>query len=419
MTACPCAQTLVQSSARKRLIEDGFGEQEIERIFEAVPDKIALTSTPTSAATDTDPRSRVSGTNFSAKTGSPEPMVVDATNGGLAAGPEDWNDGRTSGKLWRFVTWVDDPSCGILCPGTHDLKRITVAITFTGKGAPRKPLFLSSLMEDPQDGPLDGVTDGLLNPLNEPDTQCLQNGTWSQCAGSVVGNALTFFPYDTDATVSSVRQAITGNHGLHNTVAALSGALCNLLIIVSGCPKPDLMGDTPPPGPAAGAPMPALFNYAQDVTASIAGGRLLKRDTTCSGTPSQDNTKSEFWTTPPLTSNTTLSGDGGMTFYSQTNGGVQGAGKLCVRFYDVPNSLLNLIAFPATSLGTASYQLDAWPQQPAPVSFTFDFRASDVTVPAGHRIGVRVWADSSSVADLAAIYDHPQYPTSLQLTQTQ
>jgi GTP cyclohydrolase-4 len=37
MTACPCAQTLVQASSRKRLQEDGFGEDEIERIFDAVP----------------------------------------------------------------------------------------------------------------------------------------------------------------------------------------------------------------------------------------------------------------------------------------------------------------------------------------------------------------------------------------------
>src|SRR5919112_4690592 len=37
MTACPCAQTLVQSRARERLIDDGFEPGEIERIFEAVP----------------------------------------------------------------------------------------------------------------------------------------------------------------------------------------------------------------------------------------------------------------------------------------------------------------------------------------------------------------------------------------------
>jgi GTP cyclohydrolase-4 len=37
MTACPCAQTLVQGRSRERLLEDGFSEEEIERIFEAVP----------------------------------------------------------------------------------------------------------------------------------------------------------------------------------------------------------------------------------------------------------------------------------------------------------------------------------------------------------------------------------------------
>ena len=37
MTACPCAQTLVQARAHERLLEDGFSEDEIGRIFEAVP----------------------------------------------------------------------------------------------------------------------------------------------------------------------------------------------------------------------------------------------------------------------------------------------------------------------------------------------------------------------------------------------
>src|ERR1700749_971620 len=37
MTACPCAQTLVQESSRERLAAQGFSEDEIERVFEAVP----------------------------------------------------------------------------------------------------------------------------------------------------------------------------------------------------------------------------------------------------------------------------------------------------------------------------------------------------------------------------------------------
>ena len=37
MTACPCAQQLVQGSSRERLLADGFSEDEVERIFDHVP----------------------------------------------------------------------------------------------------------------------------------------------------------------------------------------------------------------------------------------------------------------------------------------------------------------------------------------------------------------------------------------------
>ena len=37
MTACPCAQEMVSESARERLREDGFTDDEIARVFKAVP----------------------------------------------------------------------------------------------------------------------------------------------------------------------------------------------------------------------------------------------------------------------------------------------------------------------------------------------------------------------------------------------
>ena len=37
MTACPCAQELVTESSRSRLVEQGFTDDEIERVFDAVP----------------------------------------------------------------------------------------------------------------------------------------------------------------------------------------------------------------------------------------------------------------------------------------------------------------------------------------------------------------------------------------------
>ena len=37
MTACPCAQSLVEERARERLADDGFSDGEIERVLDAVP----------------------------------------------------------------------------------------------------------------------------------------------------------------------------------------------------------------------------------------------------------------------------------------------------------------------------------------------------------------------------------------------
>src|SRR4051812_34710913 len=37
MTACPCAQEMITTRSRERLAEDGFSEDEIARVFEAVP----------------------------------------------------------------------------------------------------------------------------------------------------------------------------------------------------------------------------------------------------------------------------------------------------------------------------------------------------------------------------------------------
>jgi GTP cyclohydrolase IV len=37
MTACPCAQKLVEARSRERLIDGGFSDEEIEKIFDAVP----------------------------------------------------------------------------------------------------------------------------------------------------------------------------------------------------------------------------------------------------------------------------------------------------------------------------------------------------------------------------------------------
>ena len=87
--------------------------------------------------------------------GSPatEPLAI-ATGGVcspgpcLSAAPTTWSDGRLSGKIYRYVTSVDDTACGAACPGTADFRRVTVAIT-EDHDRRRQPVLVSTLVTDP------------------------------------------------------------------------------------------------------------------------------------------------------------------------------------------------------------------------------------------------------------------------------
>ena len=339
-------------------------QQEIERLQARDYDSVALTSAPVHDSDPASPDFHVSGSPASYRWNqvegqtATEPFAVDPAKG-VGSAPVSWSDGRLSGKLHRYVTWVNDTSCGILCPSSGDYKRITVAATVDGQGGPDKPILLSSLASDPDTGPLEGVVDGVNNVLQAPDTQCLEGGQWVQCAGSVLGNVTTWFTYDTPAT-SNVRQTISGDHVVHRTIAGLSEVLCSLGVdVLNNCPKPDLLGEQPPP--LLGDLLPNLFKYSTDLAGSYVGGRVLQRDVGCSGTPSTNNAKSHMWMTPQLDQAKQLTGEGGFNVYSQTLNGAAAGATLCVRFYDVAPNLLGLLQVNPTPIGTTSYNLAQWP----------------------------------------------------------
>ena len=402
-----------------------IGEREVERIHSMRYGAVALDAAP---AGSSDPRSPAfyvqTGPapsyrwNQKGPTASPqyEPLVIDATAGGLNAAPTPWSDGRLAGSIHRFVTWVDDAACGALCPEAGDYKRVTVAVTIEGAGGPRDPILVSSIVADPNAKPEGDVEDGSQNPLDDPSTTCLDSsGARVECARSIGGGARTWFLYDTPASASE-REPIAGDHPTHATVAPSGGECTDE--ISDGCPVPDLMGAGPPP---TVDPLPALFDYSNEQDAAYAGGRVLRRDVDCSESPSSvDNARGELWSTAPLSVPTTFTGDGALTLYAQTLEGASGEVTLCAAFYDVSGSLSNLVARPPAEIGRASYRLGSWPTALSPVSFTFDFRGSSgaVVIPAGRRLGLRVWAARSSGADIALAYDHPLHASSLQLSAT-
>jgi hypothetical protein len=179
------------------------------------------------------------------------------------------------------------------------------------------------------------------------------------------------------------------------------------------------MGIDPPPAPVV---TPPVYNYSNEITGGTTpGGAVIRRDTTCTGgTPTTtDNTKGHMWVTPPLAESMSIS-DAALRVSTQTFNGATADAMLCVAFYDVPGSITNLVETPPTLLvskGGPITGLTDWPTSASEVAFVLElFETSSATIPAGHRLGVRIWASSSSGADLVVLYDHPLHVSYLQVS---
>jgi Tfp pilus assembly protein PilV len=83
----------------------------------------------------------VSGTNYQHRAGVWEPIAVAPGVGTLTGAATTWSEGRLSGRMWRYVTWVDDACCA----GTQDYKRLTVVTTVDNARAIRTPVVVSTL----------------------------------------------------------------------------------------------------------------------------------------------------------------------------------------------------------------------------------------------------------------------------------
>jgi hypothetical protein len=370
--------------------------------------------------------------------GSPttESLAIDATSGSLSFTPTPWTDGRLAGSVYVFVTWTSDPNCvgGTICPASQDYRRVTVEVTLNGATSPSRPAIVSSLIVDPNATPSGAPANSAQNPLQSPAIQC-QNGAGQTVActnGLGAGTPNTWFLYDTPAMTfagsllgayNTTRQPIVAGHSTHPTIATLSALLCTplslLAVLASGCQNPDLMGAPPPPQDASTPATP--YCYATDIGCGAVGGRPIRRDASSCAVANpwtqSDNRKGAFWVTPPLAAATTLTGDGGMTLYTQTSTGLAASVTICVGIYVVPASLLGLITLPPVALGVVAYTAVAWPGVPTPVSFNFNFLGAVASqlVAANNRIGVRVWIAASATTDATLIYDHPNFASKLQL----
>jgi prepilin-type N-terminal cleavage/methylation domain-containing protein len=112
-------------------------QAEIDRLSTLDYGETALTSAPTASTDPYDPRSRVqSGNRFQVRTGLIEDLVLTAASGmtpNVDPGPTTYSVGSggaaVTGKVYRFVSWRDEQCPTLICDGSENTKRISVAVT--------------------------------------------------------------------------------------------------------------------------------------------------------------------------------------------------------------------------------------------------------------------------------------------------
>jgi hypothetical protein len=175
------------------------------------------------------------------------------------------------------------------------------------------------------------------------------------------------------------------------------------------------------PSLPAGLSTTQLYDYSSDLSGDRPGGlAMIHRGTTCDTSYAASNATSatvpnqwsiHAWNTNPFASTFHLSGQVTMSLFTTTIGGVAGRGVVCASLVDreVVNGSRQ-----DRALGSSVYELSSWPNSPRRVTFTFDLsQAQDIA--ARHRLVLVLQARGESDNDLVLLYDHPNYPSLLEV----
>jgi prepilin-type N-terminal cleavage/methylation domain-containing protein len=379
-------------------------QAEIDRLATLEYGEIAMTAPPPSSVDPQDPDSRATASTFKVSSALTEQLVL-SPGGGLTAkvdsGPQSFAVGVrgavVTGKVYRFVSWRDEQCPSSLCDGTQNTKRVTVAVKL-----------------DPSPTQIAGAPVWISTVVADRDT-VPPGSTAAPVSGPTV-TAQSFYLYDTSCAQTSP-QPQSGSHPTHDTAAAGETAADDSTCEnPAGARQPDLMG---PSLPDADSTAP-LYDYSSDLSGARPGGlALIHNGETCStsypagasdpGAPSPWSVHA--WNTNPFASTFHLSGQVTLSLFTTTIGGVGGLGLVCASLVDrggsggVPED---------RTLGSFVYDLANWPDTPRRLTFTFNL-ADEEDLAAGHRLELVLQARGESDNDLVLLYDHPLYPSLLEV----
>jgi hypothetical protein len=399
----------------------------IDQLSTMAYSKVGLTSVPASSTNPKNPGFKVSGSTLQIKSGLTETFVLSTDSGQSQAAvdptPQSYSVGvggaTVTGNVYRYVTWRDESCQTGVCDGSQNTKRITVAVTIdqTGTNPAVAPIWISEVLTDPS---------------------ALPPGSKAPGSSSSGGNPVTaedFYLYDTNCA-QTARVSPTASHATDNTAATAYSpnytladfSLCSSTATTN---QPDLMGTAAPSGSSS----TTLYKYSSDLAGSYSGGLAMKRGVTaCPPVSSsypylgwsisgydardyQDATKAankwsvHEWNSVAFATNLGINGQATVSLFTSTLGGVAGKGVVCAALYD--RSFYN--GYPLDRvLGSTTYTLNTWPATVKRLNFTFSL-LDDTDVAAGHRLVLILAVKSDSTSDLNIVYDHPSYPSMVEI----
>jgi hypothetical protein len=374
-------------------------ERELEELRSLSYAELALTAQPGTSSDAKDPRQRVVGANYALNAGGTDQaeLVVNGAGGIVGGvvepGPTPFESGDVSGEIHRFVVWQDDPNIS----GTRDRKRVVVAARVNETGiAPDRGYFeVQSDSIDPSSG-----TNGTGAPPTESSETPVQSYWLSDTQDNPCGRT---------------RQPITASHNLHTTTGACG----------AGSAYDNMYRNPPPRDPG----YPTLHNYGLDVNPApgTQGLPLLAQSGTCSSNPGSAQ-QIHTWRTPTL--NLNVGGplvDPDASLHLWTRLPLQStAAELCIFVRQTGIGLVTPLTASLTGIANANCA-------PRPLLLATHFRCS---APAWPTDWTRVTIDMNHVAvgvvsrlevslaghhtgvpgnQLQVAYDHPQYPSRLDL----
>lgn len=410
-----------------------LAQEEVERLRAVPYNRLGLSSPPEPSSDPRNPGYRVQGETFALKrTPRGEYANLVKNLNGVSPKSEFFSGspsaGGVSGTVYRYVVWRNDASCPeTQCPGPEDFKQIVVAIQPKGNAgnvtrgyvevqADRidpEALQQTPLDDDPEGPPGGGSGSGITaQQLFLSDTPCISSG-------------------------KTIRQAITGDHLLHNTLGTCASGLQTGSKV--GAPDALLLNSPPDPAPEDEF-NPALYDYSNDFylepTPDTDKGLQIRRDDTsgCHYNPTgTTNPQSQVhrWVTDKLTKAFTMTGRVTLEFYTRTLNDALYTGSLCVYLFDrsettgtTPVATDTFFTDKANGNAFWVYEPEGngfWPRNLwTKVRLTMEFQGAPKTLAIGRRLGVALSVDPANTpADAIPImYDHPNYPTRLEVDTT-